>query len=284
MSLSRFGSILVFIVVGLWGAVASAQGSADAKGGASPLGFLPESQIVKAGSAQELLAQRRPSKRRARRPARRPRRSARRSSSVTVPIDIGVAPTFNFMTGPIQQDQLFHTGIRFSVAAVINRELLRDQMHRVPAQYRSALKNTEEVRYNPYSLFTPHSLIISPKIYDTGVYGIAFRPLAVGLALTPSPVRLSVDGGLMLQYMFIHSDTLPSPTHFIRPGAEFRVDLEFPIIPNEVLMSLGWASQLYPPQRVGGYPWEWSPLGETIWHVGQAYLMLHIRAPYTTTM
>lgn len=277
MSVGRANCVVLGALMALLGV-----GDALAQGAAFP----SEAEIVR-GREVETLAQRRQTSRRprARQPQRRPQRRPRRqSSSVTVPIDIGVAPTANFITGPIQGDQLIHTGLRFSVAAVINRELLRDQMHRVPKQYRSMLRNTEEVRYNPYAIFTPHSLIISPKIYDTGVYGIAFRPIAAGLSLTPSPVRLSVDGGLMLQYMFIHSDTLPSPTHFIRPGLEFRADLEFPIMPNEVYMSLGWASQLYPPQRVGGMPWEWSPLDQTIWHVGQAYIMLHVRAPYTTTM
>ena len=202
---------------------------------------------------------------------------------MTVPIDIGIAPTANFVTGLVQRDQLIHTGLRFSVAAVLDNALIRQNLDRVPKQYRGMVSKSDEIRVNPYALFTPHSLIISPKIYDTGVYGIAFRPLAAGLVITPSPVRLSIDGGVMLKYLFIHSDTLPSPTHFIRPGLELRADLEVPIVSQQVYMSVGWASQLYVPQRVGGSPWEAMPLEESILHIGQAYVMLHFRVPYTTT-
>jgi hypothetical protein len=57
------------------------------------------------------------------------------------------------------------------------------------------------------------------------------------------------------------------------------VDLEIPFT-DDLLMSLGWASQLHPPQKVGGYPWEVFPLDQTIWHSGLLYLQWHVRVPY----
>lgn len=248
--------------------------------------FSPEEDIVRKKPDVQLVQRRRRPRSRRQRPSRRARRGrrARPSGTVTVPINIGIAPTANFITGPIQGDQLIHTGLRLYVAAVLDQKLLRAQRHRIPRQYRKRIARSTEIRYNPYSLFTPHSVIISPKIRETGIYGLAFRPLGIGLAITPPPVRLSFDAGLMIKYMFIHSDKLDSPTHFIRPGLEFRGDLEFPIVRDAFHMSIGWASQFYPPQKIGGWPWEFWPLNRTIWHVGQAYLMAHFRFPYTTTL
>ena len=137
----------------------------------------------------------------------------------------------------------------------------------------------KEVRYVP-SAFIPHSVIISPKTRDTGMYGIAFRPLALGFALTPPPVRVGFDVGLMAKYMYMHSDTLDAPMHFLRPGLEARLDVEF-ALSKSFLMSVGWASQVYIPQEVGGAIFAIGDLNNSLWHIGQAYLMLHFRVPYT---
>src|SRR5690554_6519956 len=63
---------------------------------------------------------------------------------VTVPIDIGVGPTFNTLgaidfanfglAGPIYEDQTFHYGIRISLAAVLDQQFLRENARLVPRE------------------------------------------------------------------------------------------------------------------------------------------------------
>jgi len=127
----------------------------------------------------------------------------------------------------------------------------------------------------------PETLIISPKYKNTGMYGATWKPLGFGLGLTPSPVRLSLDAGLVLTYAYMYSDTLPN-THFLRPGLQLTADLEFQVS-ESFLVSLGWSSAAYIPQRVGTFT-ETKPLNGSIFHVGQAFLLLHFRVPFTVTM
>ena len=61
-----------------------------------------------------------------------------------------------------------------------------------------------------------------------------------------------------------------------------RANLEIPFS-DTVLLSMSWTSQLYPPQEVGGSILRWGPPGESIWHIGQATVLLHVRFPYRTT-
>ena len=206
-----------------------------------------------------------------------------RSRPVTVPINVGVAPAAMFWTGPIQDDQLVHYGLRIDVFAAMDRRWLQENCdvvgRYVPASYRGFVARSEEIRYLPSPGFLiPRTLFISPKIKNTGMYGATFNLIGGALGLG----WLRVGGHLIGTYAYIHSDTLGT-THFLRPGLELRADLELPL--SDVFrVSLGWASQLYIPQQVGGLPWEVLPLNNSAWHVGQAYLMLHFRIPYTRRM
>jgi hypothetical protein len=102
----------------------------------------------------------------------------------------------------------------------------------------------------------------------------------LGLALSDAP-RLDVSAGLLLSYAYITSTTLPSPTHFLRPGLELKAELEFPI-QQDFRISIGWASSLYPPQEVGGDVFKMGDPDVSIWHIGQAFVLLHFRFPYET--
>jgi hypothetical protein len=217
-------------------------------------------------------------------PRQQPRSGNARRGYVTVPVDLGIGPLAAFITGPIQDDQLFHTGLRLSVAAVVNQKVIRENWESIPREYRQMARGIQEVRVKPLiAALIPTALYISPKIYDTGAYGATWELLGFGLPLITDPVRFTLSTGLLFTYLYTHSDTLRSPTHFVRPGLEFKADLEIPIT-DDFLISFGWASQLYPPQLVGGMPWEFLPLGQTIFHIGQAYIQAHIRFPYTTKL
>ena len=94
-------------------------------------------------------------------------------------------------------------------------------------------------------------------------------------------MRLSLDAGLIVTYAYLLSDTLPT-THFFRPGASAH---RGPGVPahQDVPREHRWSSALYVPQRLGTFT-ETKPLDESIFHVGQAYLLLHFRVPFTATM
>jgi hypothetical protein len=208
---------------------------------------------------------------------------ARAGSTVTVPVDVGVGPAAYLFTGPIADDQFPHYGLKISLEAVIDQELIRRNQRRIPASYRKMAGSMDEVRYKP-SIFIPDALIISPKIKDTGIYGVTWNPLGVGVPLLKGPVRLRVGAGLLLTYAFIYSDNPEIPTtHFVRPGLDLGADLEIPFT-KSFLISLGWSSGLYVPQKLGSFGLDMDAIDKSIWHVGQAYLQLHFRFPYSTKM
>ena len=199
---------------------------------------------------------------------------------VTVPVDVGVGPAAFLFFGPVFDDQPIHTGLKLSVDAVLDKEWLRKNQRVIPNRYRKQSRKLEEIRISP-SIFIPDSFIISPKYRDTGMNGVTFKPLALGLPLSSSPVRFTVGAGLVLTYAYMFSDTLPD-THFLRPGLDVGADLEFQLS-KSFLISVGWESTLYVPQELGGLGLPDS-VGDGIFHVGQAYLQLHFRFPYTTRL
>ncbi|HZI09248.1 MAG TPA: hypothetical protein VE153_02590 [Myxococcus sp.] len=199
---------------------------------------------------------------------------------VTVPVDVGVGPAAHAFFGPLFEEQPIHPGLKISVQAVLDREWLRKNERAIPAKYRKRARGLSEIRISP-SILIPDTLIISPKLRDTGMYGVTWKPLALGLPLSSGPARLSLGGGLLLTYAYVHSDTLPD-THFARPGAEVGVDLELAFT-QSFLVSLGWESAFYVPQELGGLGLP-DRVRDGIFHVGQAYVQFHVRFPYATRL
>jgi len=202
------------------------------------------------------------------------------AAKLTVPVDVGVGPAFYWIQGPVADDQPVHFGLKLSIAAVIDQETIRKNQRRIPAQYRKLAKSMDEVRYSP-SLLIPDALIISPKIKNTGLYGITWRPVGLSVPLTKGAARLRLSSGLLLPYAFLHSATLPT-THFVRPGLDLLADLEIAVT-KSFLVSFGWSSGLYIPQKLGGFGFT-TKLDETMWHLGQGFLMFHVRFPYSTSI
>jgi hypothetical protein len=212
-----------------------------------------------------------------------------RAEPVTVPVDVGVGPAAYLISGPVFDDQPIHAGLKISIQAIIDQATIRAHQNRVPARYRAQALRMTEVRYSP-SIFIPDALIISPKIRNTGLYGVTWRPLSIGLpVLDAAPVRFGLHAGLLLTYAFLYSDVLPT-THFIRPGIDLGAEVEVAIAPS-FLVSLGWSSGFYVPQGLGtfglgpfGDEQSYGALKQTMWHFGQAFLKLHFRFPYTTNL
>ena len=198
---------------------------------------------------------------------------------VEVPIDVGVGPAGFLVSGPVRQDRPLHTGIALSIEAILDRRTLKRLRHRIPAQYRKQVLAMDELRIS--HMLIPRTIFVSPPVGDatTGMYGILFRPIGLGAPLLRDPVRLYVGVGLIATYAYLPSTTLAGPTHFLRPGIDPGVELEVPIT-ERFLVSVGWRSQLYPPQPVGGSILEVGPLDESIWHIGQAFAKVHVRVPY----
>lgn len=201
---------------------------------------------------------------------------------VTAPVDIAVGPAGFLFFGPVFEDQPLHTGMKISVEAVLDQDWLKKNRALIPRSQQRRLSSLTEIRYAPGIVkLIPDSIIISPRYRNTGMYGATWKPLGLGLGLTPSPVRLSLDAGLILTYAYLFSNELPN-THFLRPGLQLGANLEFQLS-KSFLISVGWASALYIPQRLGTFN-ESKPIGSSIFHVGQPYLLLHFRVPVTVSL
>lgn len=198
---------------------------------------------------------------------------------VTVPLDVGVGPAAYFISGPVYRDQPLHTGVKISLEAVLDRPWLRRNQAVIPRGYRKRALQVDELRISP-SLFIPDALIISPKVRNTGLYGATWRPLGLGLPLLTGRFTLKLQAGLLLTYAFLTSDTLPD-THFLRPGVDLGARLEVELT-RSFLVSAGWSSGLYLPQELGGFGV--GKLEQSMFHLGQANLQLHLRFPYTTRL
>lgn len=195
---------------------------------------------------------------------------------VSVPVDVGVGPAAYVFTGPVFADQPVHFGVKINVDAVIDQAWIRKNQRSIPAQYRGMAKNVKEVRISP-SLFIPDAFFISPKLQRTGIFGVTWRPVALSQSIGEGSARLRLSAGLLLTYAFLYSDVLPT-THFVRPGADLMAEVEWMMTPS-FGVSFGWASGFYVPQRLGSLGV--GPLNESIWHVGQAFVKLHVRFPYS---
>jgi len=209
------------------------------------------------------------------------------ATKVTVPINIGVGPALYQLSGPIRQDQTLHYGLAFSGFAVVDNETIRKFRKRIPRKYRSTILKIDEMRISHFLI--PDSFFISPKTVNTGIYGIGWQPLKLGLTLSKKP-RLWIGIGVRITYFYLHSDGFEGvqdgqafSMHFLRPGLDAASDFEIPFS-DSFLMSVGWVSQFHLPQPVGGGIGDWGSTDESIWHIGQAYLKLHFRFPYTANI
>jgi hypothetical protein len=214
---------------------------------------------------------------------------AARAAEVTVPADVGVGPAFYVITGEVARDQPVHFGLKLSVQAIIDQATIRQHQDRIPLRYRRQALRLREVRYSP-SILIPDALIISPAVDHTGIYGVTWRPISLGVPLVDTgSTCLRLAAGLLVTYAYIHSDLATIPeTHFLRPGVDVGADLEI-MFTSSFGVSFGWASGFYVPQVLGGFglaaEGKSVSLGpDTLWHFGQAYLKLHVRFPYTAKM
>ena len=210
-----------------------------------------------------------------------------RAERVTIQGDVAVGPALHLVEGAFRTHRSPIYGLKLGVAGIIDREVIRRHRSRVPARYRRIVERAHELRVRPL-WYLPDTVFVSPKVDGQQMYGVTFRPIGFGLATGRAP-RLGLDVGLLLTYAYYRSETIGggTTTHFLRPGLGFTLDLEIPIT-RSFLVSIGWQSQVYVPQAFGSFdvqPGEGRDIwNDTIWHIGQAYLLLHFRFPYTTNI
>lgn len=204
------------------------------------------------------------------------------AGSLQVPVEVGAGPSAFIFTGQVFEDQPVHFGLALSAAAVLDRKFLKKHKKRVPARYRALISRMDEVRISYWWL--PDTLIISPPVWGgTQMYGISWRPLSLGVPLVKKGVRITASVGPRLTWLFIHSTSIPSPTHFLRPGLDARLNMEIPVS-QRFRFSVGGASQVYIPQRIGAGFFEIGPMRENIWHIGQLYLKFQVRFPMRVSL
>jgi hypothetical protein len=197
------------------------------------------------------------------------------AAPIAVPVDVAVGPAALWLTGDIGHDQLAHAGIKIRLEAIISRELIKQHINQVPKQYQQLARSMAEVRYRP-SLFVPEELIISPKFGHVGMYGATWRPLEIGIDLVAGTAPLVLSAGLDLTAAYIHADSLNFSWMFLlRPGIDLQLEWEIPVTP-QFHVSVGWQSVLYVPQPLGGGVFEFSGFNDqSIWHVGQLFILFH---------
>ena len=115
------------------------------------------------------------------------------------------------------------------------------------------------------------------------MYGATWEPIGVGIPLVAENVRFSVGASAVFTYAFIDSDAFESPTHFLRPGVALGTELRVNIT-ETFAMSMGWDSNLYLPQKIGGGVFSGPDDAYSLWHIGEAFLQFHVIFPYKTTL
>lgn len=214
--------------------------------------------------------------------------SATSAAATTVPVEVASGPSFFNLDRPqlsgqpnaLAADQPWHFGWRLELAAVIDEEWAEENPGYVPDKYRSRLKQLGEVKYSPAILgLIPRSLFISPKFWNTGIYGATWEFLHAGIGASIGEVSVNVGAGAIATYTFVHSDTLSSPFHFLRPGLDLGAHLFVPFS-EKTGLSVGWDSHLYIPQRIGGGLFEIGGTRENLWHIGEAFVAFHYTFPY----
>jgi hypothetical protein len=254
-------------------------------------GELPSSGPAAEASAEVVAKKRKKKKRKKKRKKRRKKKGKKRKAGpVEIPIDIGVGPVGVLPSPPLLLEQPAFTGFTLSIAAIVDRDVIRKNKDRIPRQYRQAAQRLSRVEVTPWWVkLIPETFVISPDISplfpgvtNTGMYGAIWKPLGLGLTLVDEPVRLTVGGKISLAYMYIHSQTR-ADTHFLRPGLALDGTLEIPLGEN-ALVSTGWASDFFLPQPLGGAPWEILPFESWLWHLGGPFLKVHVRIPYEVNL
>ena len=162
--------------------------------------------------------------------------------------------------------------------AAITRELLQQNLDKVPKKLRRYVKSTHEIGYKPGLLGgLPSQFVVHPDTRGTAVYGGTVSLFSLGTALGGSRtviprVALKLPTAT---YVFMDSDLLREDKHFLGLGGSAMAEIKL-AFSRQVHLSLRWDSHFYAPLEstrldpaVGN--------GENLWHHGALSLLLHYR-------
>lgn len=219
------------------------------------------------------------------------------SGVAEIPVQIGVGPAGLLLAGPafpdlgfsgiLAEDRLIHTGLRLSLTAIINEEIVRKHPRLIPRQYRQRIIDAGEFRFSPGVVaLIPTTLVISPPIAGSAqAYGATWSLLGAGIPLVREPVRFTVSGALIGTLLYIRSPSLEASNYlFARPGVEVRLELEVPIH-QDLRVTIGAATQAYIAQSLEGTGTDMFEMGEymdaqSLWNINQLFLQAQFRVPY----
>lgn len=203
---------------------------------------------------------------------------------VTVPVEVGVGPAANIISGEMQERQTFFYGARINLEAVIDKALIKKYKKRIPKKYRKMAMQLDEVRFRPAPLsYIPKTLYISPG--ENAMYGAMWDLFGVGTRL--GPLKASADlqfAYAYLSYQAMDKAESAQSMHLLRPAIGLTAHIPL-MLTDSVGFDIGWRSTLMPPQELGGSPLSFTEdLDGSIWHIGQAYVAFTYRMPYTTRL
>jgi hypothetical protein len=211
---------------------------------------------------------------------------------IEVPVEVGIGPAGHILFGELQNQQSVYYGARINVEAVIDKALIQRFKNKVPKKYRKYAEKLNEVRVRPGPLFyVPRTLIISPG-EKSSMYGAAWDFIGAGTGL--GPLKLNANVQLIYAYLSYQNKAGGEESmHLLRPS--LALEAMIPIKFNDTMgMNIGWRSSLMPPQRLGASPIdlfsskdvkkELTNIDDSIWHMGQAFVMFYMRFPYVTKL
>lgn len=200
------------------------------------------------------------------------------SYGVEIPFNLGLGPTLHYLPGPLEEDGPFYSGFTTDLYAAITRELLQQNLDKVPRKLRRHVKSTHEIGYKPGILgWLPSQFVVHPKSRGTAVYGGTLSLVSLGTVLgdgrTFIPrVALKLPTAT---YLFMDSDLLREDKHFLGLGGSASAEAKL-AFSRQVHLSLRWDSHFYAPlQSTRLVPVEGSR--ENQWHHGALSLLLHYR-------
>ena len=159
--------------------------------------------------------------------------------------DLGIGPAAHFVTGPIQDAQLVHSGLALNVSGSSPPNCSTPKAQNLPAK-------PAQFGRNPGIPFwyVPKTLFISPKVEGSQMYGVQFEPF--GLGLESKSFRLGAGVGLRsATYAYVQSDdVIGGKATFLRPGIRAGIDLEILSLKPSAFLRVGTVGCMF--LRVGG--------------------------------
>ncbi|MCB9674090.1 MAG: hypothetical protein H6737_03185 [Alphaproteobacteria bacterium] len=181
-------------------------------------------------------------------------------------VDAGVAGIT--VIGRSTADQPVHTGFTLDFSHVYDCRGVFEKS--VPDWMKDHCNAFDEARHQPrwLAMLVPEAIYVSPPglwpgSANTGTYGATWTPLDYGIRSgSRDSVMLTLTAGLGLTTLWLGSDRW-GDTFLVRPHLEGEAEVEVPVS-DALHFRFDFAQLVFPPQRVGGGPFTFGPLRESV--------------------